>query len=206
MRVALLPILTGLLAVGQAGSSGHHIKFKPIPSVTSDSLHNIHIEYGSKPFTGNLQMIYGDCHLQHQRELHHFIGQTEINLGSKPRRFVWIVPEDAKSGGCLHAFSNGKLMGRSAPINVRVQMRKRQSIADVADIDGPWFDGVAYMKSRNNSESFVAAAKNKSERASFEPILSSWMATKRANLLQRLRSSGVEWLVYLPVISFSRLV
>jgi len=30
-------------------------------------------------------------------------------------------------------------------------------------VDGPWFDGVAYMKSRNNSENFVAAAKNKSE-------------------------------------------
>lgn len=40
-------------------------------------------------------------------------------------------------------------------------MRKRQVISDVADVDGPWFDGVAYMASKNNSAAVTAAAKAK---------------------------------------------
>jgi hypothetical protein len=156
----LLPVFT---AVAQAGVNNYPIGFQPITSVTSDSLHNVHITYGNRAFAGKMDMIYGDCDLKHPRQLHHLVGRTEIDAVARPTRFVWIVPEDAKSGGCLHAFSGDKLVGRSQPITVRTPLRKRQSIADVADIDGPWFDGVAYMKSKNNSDTFVAEAKNKCE-------------------------------------------
>jgi hypothetical protein len=53
-------------------------------------------------------------------------------------------------------------VGRSNSIRVGVSLRKRQSIVDVANTSGPWFNRVAYMKSKNNSDAFVAAAKDKS--------------------------------------------
>ena len=40
-------------------------------------------------------------------------------------------------------------------------MRKREEISKVADMSGPWFDGVAYMQSKENNASFVAVAKTK---------------------------------------------
>jgi monoamine oxidase len=53
------------------------------------------------------------------------------------------------------------LIGRSEPIAVKQPMRKRENIAEVADVTGPWFDGVAYMQSKQNNASFVAVAKSK---------------------------------------------
>jgi hypothetical protein len=164
MRTTVLACTAALSGAGQAAFvKEHDVHFKPISSVTSDSLQNVHIEYGSGSFTGELAMIYGDCSLVKKHELHHLVGETTVTPVSKPRKFVWIIPEDVKSGGCLHAFSGDKLIGRSDRITVREPLKKRQSIADVADIDGPWFDGVAYMKSRQNSDTFVAEAKNKSK-------------------------------------------
>jgi hypothetical protein len=147
-----------------SSSSGHeHIVFQSSLVVNKDSIQNIHIEYASSDFIGDLQMTYGNCESIENRKAHHFIGRTEISTTSRPARFVWIVPEDAINGHCLHAFSGEDLVGRSAPITVEEPIKKREVIADVADIEGPWFDGVAYMKSKNNSDVFVAAAKNKSK-------------------------------------------
>lgn len=164
MRTTVLACTAALIGAGQAiFVKEHDVHFKPLSSVTSDSLQNVHIEYGSKSFTGELAMVYGDCGLTNKHELHHLVGRTIVTPSSKPRKFVWIIPEDVKTGGCLHAFSGDKLIGRSDRITIREPLKKRQSIADVADIDGPWFDGVAYMKSKQNSDTFVAAAKNKSK-------------------------------------------
>ena len=163
MKVFKVAIVAALTAIAEAGVQDFPIKFQPIAGVTSDSLHNIHIQYGMKAFEGPLEIIYGACNLKRPRQQHHSLGRAEISSASLPTRLVWVVPEDAQSEGCLHAFSGENLVGRSQPIIVRSPLRRRQSIADVADIDGPWFDGVAYMKSKNHSDAFVTEAKNKSE-------------------------------------------
>ncbi|KAJ5684689.1 uncharacterized protein N7477_001034 [Penicillium maclennaniae] len=62
----------------------------------------------------------------------------------------------------MHHEIGTTLLGRSSPISVSSPMLKRQSIADVADTMGPWFDGIAYMKSKKESEAFVSKAKNTS--------------------------------------------
>ena len=167
MRIYTLAGLTGLAIIVQSSPTNRnlglgHIQFHPSLSITSDSLHNIHIEYAKDDFVGELQIVYGDCELAEIHGRHHFIGRTEIKSEPRPQRFVWIVPEDVQDGGCLHAFSRSELVGRSNPIRVGAPLRKRQSIVDVADTSGPWFDGVAYMKSKNNSDTFVAAAKDNS--------------------------------------------
>lgn len=140
-----------------------HLSFKDLDGVTSDSLHNIHVEYLNEEFDGPLHMVYGDCSVAAVHQSHSFVGRTLVKSHAKPKRFVWIVPAAAVSGGCLHAFSGSEIVGRSNPINIGAPLKKRQVIADVADPSGPWFDGVAYMKSKNNSASFVASAKDQSK-------------------------------------------
>ena len=162
MRFLLTSSLVGLLTQVIVKATNEHIRFAPLPGVTKDSLHNIHIEYGAKEFSGDLQIMYGDCDIVATHPSHQLIGRTEVESKSRPERFVWIVPKDARSHQCLHAFSGSEHIGRSTPIAIHNKVVKRQTIADVADISGPWFEGVAYMKSKNNSHAFVTAAKNKS--------------------------------------------
>lgn len=145
-----------------------HLSFKNLGDVTSDSLQNIHVDYLNEAFDGPLHMVYGDCSIVAIHQSHSFVGRTLVKKHAQPKRFVWIVPETAISGGCLHAFSGSELVGRSNPINISVPLKKRQVISDVADSSGPWFDGVAYMKSKNNSASFVASAKDQSESCSLQ--------------------------------------
>jgi hypothetical protein len=62
----------------------------------------------------------------------------------------------------LHAYANGNLVGTSVPVSVvRRKMRRGKSFADVADPEGPWFDGVEYLKQKEPNEIFVAQAKSK---------------------------------------------
>ncbi|KAH4855446.1 hypothetical protein HBH70_126920 [Parastagonospora nodorum] len=136
------------------------ILFKPV-EVTSDSVHNVHITYGDDAFEGDVRVVYGDCDMTGVDARHHEIGSSWIKRSSRPERLVWVVPKDAAHAGCLHAYSGSRLLGRSAPVSVKHQPRKREEISKVADMMGPWFDGVAYMQSKQNNASFVAVEKSK---------------------------------------------
>jgi monoamine oxidase len=92
---------------------------------------------------------------------HHDVASHYIKRSGRPERFVWIVPDDAVHGGCLHAYSGSTLIGRSAPVRIHHQPKKREEISDVADAMGPWFDGVAYMQAKQNNASYVAVEKSK---------------------------------------------
>ncbi|KAH7070108.1 flavin-containing amine oxidoreductase-domain containing protein [Paraphoma chrysanthemicola] len=136
------------------------IFFKPV-SVTSDSVHNVHIGYGDDAFEGELRVVFGDCDMSGPDARHHDLGSTWIKRSSRPERLVWVVPDNAVHGGCLHAYSGSALIGRSAPVAVKHQPRKREEISQIADMMGPWFDGVAYMQSKQNNASFIAVEKSK---------------------------------------------
>ncbi|EHK99478.1 putative L-amino-acid oxidase [Glarea lozoyensis 74030] len=162
MKGSLIALgLASSVVASPLGSGSEHIVFQSTISVNLDSVHNVHIDYTTTEFAGDLQMHYGDCGVTEASNAHHFIGRTDISKYARPKRFVWIVPKDAKSGGCLHAFSGNEIVGRSAPVTISARMKKREAIADVADTSGPWFDGVAYMKSKTNTDAFVTEAKNK---------------------------------------------
>ncbi|KAH7330200.1 flavin-containing amine oxidoreductase-domain containing protein [Rhexocercosporidium sp. MPI-PUGE-AT-0058] len=155
-------LATAALASPLSTEAGYgHIRLRSTKTINLESIHNIHIEYTKADFVGDLSVLYGDCESSTTQKHHHFIGRTEISAESRPKRFVWSVPGETFSGGCIHAFSGEELVGRSAPITIAAPLKKRQVIADVADTSGPWFDGVAYMASKNNSNVFVAEAKNK---------------------------------------------
>lgn len=156
---AALSLASGALS-GPVAPRSDIIFFKPI-DVTSDSVHNVHITYADDAFEGDVRVVYGDCDLAHPDARHHDIGSSWIKRSSRPDRLVWVVPKDAMHAGCLHAYSGAGLIGRSAPISIKHQPRKREEISKVADVMGPWFDGVAYMQSKQNNASFVAVEKSK---------------------------------------------
>ncbi|KAF2729707.1 hypothetical protein EJ04DRAFT_588283 [Polyplosphaeria fusca] len=130
-------------------------------SITTDSVHNIHVEYADESFEGDVQVVYGVCDMTSNHERHHEIGSTFMRRDARPERLVWIVPDEAIHRGCLHAYSGSRLIGRSAPIAVTRNLRKREDMSKIADWSGPWFDGVAYLQDKQNNASFVAAEKGK---------------------------------------------
>jgi monoamine oxidase len=156
---AALSLASGALS-GPVASRSDVIFFKPI-SVTSDSVHNVHLGYGDDAFEGDVRVVFGDCDMSGPDARHHDLGSSWIKRSSRPERLVWVVPANAVHGGCLHAYSGSALIGRSAPISIQHQPKKREEISKVADVMGPWFDGVAYMQSKKNNASFVAVEKSK---------------------------------------------
>lgn len=137
------------------------LRFNPI-EVTPDSVHNVHVEFIDKAFEGALQFMYGECDVQHPRNGHHDIGHLVVQRDAHPERLVWITPSDAPHGHCLHAFNEARLVGRSSPVTVE-SVKKRESLADLADMEGPWFDGIAYMTSKKNQDAtLVSKAKDTS--------------------------------------------
>ena len=152
------------------------LSFKGPLAVESSGIANIHISYNI-PLTGELSIHYGDCGLSvsHPKESHHHqIGETIVGdhlfakrhvdwKDQRPERFVWMVPENARDGGCLFAYSGADLVGRSEAVSV-MQKRGRRGIVlgDIGDSEGPWFDGVEYLSAKDPNETFVAAAKTKS--------------------------------------------
>lgn len=135
------------------------INFHLPNEIETDSLHNIYVKI-DKAFHGDVKVVYGDCESTSSREHHHSIASLKVKRDAHPDRLVWVVPEELPSG-CLHAFDGERLIGRSAP--VKRSLKKRQVISDVADELGRWFDGVAYMKGKENSGVFIHEAKQKSE-------------------------------------------
>lgn len=156
---AALSLASGALS-GPVTPRSDLLFFKPL-SVTIDSVHNVHVGYGDDDFEGEVRVVYGDCDMTSHDGRHHDVASHWLKRTARPERFVWIVPEDAVHGGCLHAYSGTALIGRSTPISIKHQPRKRQEISEVADAMGPWFDGVAYMQAKQNNASYVAVAKSK---------------------------------------------
>ena len=138
------------------------LHFRLPSDVTADSLHNVHVDYIEESFEGDVQLVYGDCNIMSPAQAHHDIGTVLVKRDARPERFVWITPSDAPHLYCLHAFSGSSLLGRSKPVSVVAPVSKRASIADVADAEGPWFDGVAYMKAKEPGKAIVANAKEAS--------------------------------------------
>jgi hypothetical protein len=152
------------------------IYFKESLIVESNGVANIHMGY-NVPLTGELSIHYGDCDLPRsasKESHHHMIGETNVGdyslskrhldwTGSRPERFVWFVPENARDGGCLYAYSGSDPVGKSAPVTV-LKRRSRRGIAlgDIGDAEGPWFDGVEYLSAKGANRTFVAQAKSKS--------------------------------------------
>ncbi|KAK2616088.1 hypothetical protein N8I77_002797 [Diaporthe amygdali] len=145
---------------------------------------NIHVSY-DKLVEGVLGFTYGSCLDREQTDSHHVIGRHAPSSAS--HRLVWVIPEDAFTGGCISAWDQtGALIGRSKPqrlasqrsrkrgleeLHKRSSMKKRDAGSDSNAIPmsnasginawGPWFDGVELLQSKNISSVEVNEAKSK---------------------------------------------
>jgi len=173
LSVALLSsIVSGSVPVYARHES---IRFKGPITVESNGMANIHISYNI-PLSGEFSLHYGNCDASPSstKEIHHHqIGRTAVGdhplarrnaewKDNRPEKFVWLVPDNAADGGCLFGYSGTDLVGISKRINV-VKRRTRRGIVlgDIADSQGPWFDGVTYLKDKEPDSVFVAQAKSK---------------------------------------------
>lgn len=169
----LLGVATALygLCIAQP-TIGQSVSFQGPFDVEQGGLHNIHVEYHEQ-LNGELTIVYGSCTIDSPSQAHHQIGRTHIGNHpaakrhldweeQRPTKFVWVTPSDVVSG-CLHAFVDGGLVGRSEQVSVKKRkLTRRATLADVAEPLGAWFDGVEYMKQKEPDEVFVAATKKKS--------------------------------------------
>lgn len=190
MRSAFSLAVAGLSLVGTSsasplGSGVDVVRFKGPFNVDANSAHNIHVGCSDPSWEGELRLVYGACDMQEVDHRHHEVGRTTVKRQAFPDRFVWVTPSDTVHNGCLHAYSGSTLLGSSSPIAVSRPLKKRQSISEVADAEGPWFDGVSFLQSKNVSATFVSEAKSKDI-----AIIGGGMAGAMTALL--LQSVGVE--------------
>ncbi|KAM5367414.1 hypothetical protein ACJZ2D_010059 [Fusarium nematophilum] len=138
------------------------IFFHGLLKVSSESVHNVHLTYGDSFPHGDVRVVYGDCDLKSPGQHHHEVAYLVTEPESAPDRLVWLVPKDASQRGCLHAYSEGLLLGRSEPISFSEPLRKRQSLHEIGDSNGLWFNGVRYLESKNKTSAVsVKEAKSK---------------------------------------------
>lgn len=140
--------------------SRNFIRFTGPFVIESDSVHDIHVQF-EDAFEGLVRLVYRECDLVDPDNRHHEVAGTYVHLQTRPNRFVWITPADTSHHGCLHAYSESSSIGKSEPISVSKPLHNRQSIEEVTDALGPWFDGVAYMQFKNVSTISAAEARSK---------------------------------------------
>ncbi|KAG8158336.1 hypothetical protein KVR01_012097 [Diaporthe batatas] len=145
---------------------------------------NVHVSF-DKRVEGTVGFTYGSCLDQRQTNSHQVIARHTPSGVS--HRLVWVIPENAVSGGCISAWdSTGTLVGRSEAQQLASQRSRKRGLEDfhrrsamkkrggdggssaipmdkTTGIDpwGPWFDGVELLESKNHSYVDVEEAKSK---------------------------------------------
>lgn len=180
---ASLAILALAQNVRSASVSPYPIRLETRTDLNSRSA-NIHVSF-DRIVEGLLDFTYGSCLDQRQADSHQVIARHASSGDS--HRLVWVIPENAVSGGCVSAWdSTGSLVGRSEPQQLASQRSRKRSVEEFhkrsamkkrdgdgkspaipmdnttgIDVLGPWFDGVALLESKNHSYVNVEEAKNK---------------------------------------------
>ena len=171
----LLPLVATLSSLSESKPlSQPLINFAALKEISPGSVHNIAIDYFGN-VDGELTITYASCDAAASiASAKQRIGQTHVGAhplakrneqheNRRPNRFVWLTPAEM-SGGCLHAFLDGELIGKSEELVVtkrHVRRNEKKSFVDVAGVDSNWFDGIAYLQQKQPDDVFVASAKNK---------------------------------------------
>lgn len=180
---------TGLafLALAQsaysASVSSHPVRLETRTELSSRAA-NIHVSY-DRLVESVIDFTYGSCLAQRQTDSHHVVARHTPTGAS--HRLVWVIPEDAFSGGCISAWDDtGSLIGRSETQQLASQRSRKRGLEEFhkrsamkkrdggggsnaipmnnetgIDVWGPWFDGVALLESKNHSYVDVEEAKSK---------------------------------------------
>lgn len=178
--VRSLTALSLAYAASSASVSPYSIRLETRTELNSRAA-NIHVSF-DKAVEDIISFTYGSCYDRRETDSHHLISRHSHSTSAD--RLVWLIPEDALSGGCMSAWgSDGTLLGRSEPQQLasrrsrkrgveetheRASRKKRDSTSSIAmtnatgiDAWGPWFDGVELLQSKNLSAVDVSTAKSK---------------------------------------------
>lgn len=180
-HTALTALALTSLASSALVAPPHSVRLETRTKLTSRAA-NIHISFDSLP-PGPIDVSYGSCLDRRRSDSHHTVVGRHIPVPTlSEQRLVWMIPDDAVSGGCLSAWAGDGtiLVGRSEPqeladrrsrrdgvreIHKRSRTKKKRDRITMADAEadalGPWFDGVEALKKNNISAVDVAAAKSK---------------------------------------------
>ena len=111
------------------------IAFEDDITAEAGGMHNVRIQYNTA-FDGPLSLHYGACDVDASSQCHHTLGKTYVGNHhlakrhaehplQRPSKFVWLPPLDASTGGCLHAYSETALVGRSSPVTITSRMTRK---------------------------------------------------------------------------------
>lgn len=138
------------------------VSFRVPLKVAAESVHNIHLSFSDAFPHGSFRVVFGECELTTAEGSHHQVAAVATDKQSAPDRLVWLVPRDIGGSGCLHAFDGARLLGRSEPVTLSQPLLKRESLHEVGDSNGLWFDSVRYLNTSKKSSLSSADAKKKS--------------------------------------------
>ncbi|KAK0648152.1 flavin-containing amine oxidoreductase [Cercophora newfieldiana] len=160
------PLALGGAALAVAGSLPVQIETRtPVTSRVA----NLHLSL-DRLIEGDITFTYGPCSHNSPETAHHVVARSD-GASSHSKRLVWIVPEDASSGGCISAWNTKSiLVGRSDPQVLHKRHQRRAAKRDAGiemtaangiDTLGAWFEGVNIVKGKELAAVDVEAAKAK---------------------------------------------
>ncbi|KAL2813765.1 hypothetical protein BDW59DRAFT_178172 [Aspergillus cavernicola] len=167
MGIKLIAIAALLL--GQAASVASAPQDQSIVRVTvSNLVHpgelaNVHLDWIEPP-PSVIEAIYASCLSPNSSSSYRTIGRFNVRE-HPPERLSWVVPSDAQANNCIyiHGAQPHTILGKSSPVHVTRKAKKR-SAADfnnplLKDFDslGAWFDGVAAIKQKTETNGGVSS-------------------------------------------------
>jgi hypothetical protein len=152
-------ILAGLsiLPVTLAAALSRNIEIS-VNDVTAPNIVNVHLFYPESDL-GKHIFTYGSCDIVSPVDsIHHVATVPSGPSSGHDSRLVWVVPDDASSGGCIAAWDmESNRIGQGEPLSLdgilhdsftkrdRIPMTNESGI----DSEGPWFNGVTLLKSKD---------------------------------------------------------
>ena len=133
-----------------------------------DSLSNIYLNYGSMSVaSGKLTLFYASCNPDSSKQetsvQHITIGSTKVTKEFQPTKFVWSVPSNIQTGGCIYATdSTGHILAQSEPYTILPSNSKFVKRGHPELFEGMYFDAVKFHKSQMTKRNKIHAS-DKSE-------------------------------------------
>lgn len=151
--IAGFSILPVTLAVALSGNIEISVN-----DVTAPNIVNVHLFYRESDFGKHL-FTYGSCDIASPVDSLHRVATIPSGPSSgHDSRLVWVVPDSVSPGGCIAAWDmEGARIGQSEPLSLdsilqdsftkrdRIPMTNESGI----DAEGPWFNGVTLLKSKD---------------------------------------------------------
>jgi hypothetical protein len=157
----------------------HHAIQISVKDATDSQAVNVYLDYPRTTLRDHV-FVYSNCNALNLTDAHHTIAHIPGGeFGGDHTRLVWVVPEDATNNGCISAWEqNTVLIGQSQPLALgeilKITLFKRDRIMMTnesgIDAEGPWFNGVDTLKSKEIGVVDVKAAKSKCEYANLEAL------------------------------------